>query len=66
MNLKLLFLTVLSAMIFIGCSTENVTFTSANGDELAWESTEVFINELGLYAGGVLCLRCRNGAFHRC
>lgn len=134
MNLKFLFLTVLSAMIFIGCSTENaedfenslegfkttkaesnekvvtrpfkskgagewfyvestecgelfqytirgtgnathmgkveiegrictfppeglylltVTYTAANGDTLTWESDEVFINDQGLFAGGV-------------
>jgi hypothetical protein len=138
MNFKFLFLTVLSAMIFIGCSTENaedfentmesfkttqkssnakvvtrpfkskadgrwfivestecdgllqysiegtgnathmgkvdiegrictfppdgiyfltVTFTAANGDKLTWQSEEVFINDQGLYAGGVFnCL----------
>lgn len=30
-----------------------VTFKAANGDELTWASDEVFINEQGLYAGGV-------------
>jgi hypothetical protein len=34
-----------------------VKFTAANGDELNWESVEVFFNEDGLYAGGVFnCL----------
>ena len=134
MNLKILFLAVLSAMIFIGCSAENaedfenasesfkttekssnakvvtrpfkskgagewflvesaecgdllqytiqgtgnathmgrvdiegrictfppggiylltVTYTAANGDAITWESEEVFINDEGLFAGGV-------------
>lgn len=30
-----------------------VRFTAANGDMVVWESSEVFINEFGLYGGGV-------------
>lgn len=144
MNLKILFLTVLSATILIGCSTENaedfensldgfkttiensnakvvtrpfkssgdgewfivpssecgellqysiqgtgnathmgkvdiegrlctfppegiylltVTYTAANGDEITWESDQVFINEQGLYAGGVFVCIGGTGRF---
>ena len=38
-------------------------YTSANGDELTWESTEVFFDENGIYAGGVFQFVEGNGRF---